>query len=121
MTAALADTRTADAGRRQITVRPAPPREPPFDDEIPPRHLHLVGPHDQLLPFAPSPRRLTNPRDIFAVQPTGRGQLPDPRWFGRRLFIAALEAIAGRRSPQQLASHLSPAVLTGLVADHDRR
>ena len=120
MTAAFADTSTSDAGERRITVRPAPPREPPFDDELPPRHLHVVGPHDQPLPFAPSRRRLTDPRDIFAVRPTGRGELPDPRWFGRRLFIAALEVIAGRRSPQQLAPYLSRAVLSGLVADRTR-
>jgi hypothetical protein len=117
MTAALADPRATDATRHRITVRPAPRREPPFDDELPPRHLRLVGPHDQPLPFAPSRRRLTDPRDLFAVQPTGRVQLPDARWFGRRLLIAMLEAIAGRRSPQQLSRYLSQAVLSGLVAE----
>lgn len=115
MTAALKDTHAIDAGAPRITVRPAPRREPPFDDEVPPRHLRLVGPHDRPLPFEPSRRRLTDPRDLFAVQPTGRGQLPDPRWFGRRLLIAMLESIAGRRSPQQLAPHLSQAVLSGLL------
>ena len=120
MTAALADTRTTEVTRHRVTVRPAPPREPPFDDEVPLRHLRLVGPHDRPLPFAPSRRRLTDPRDLFAVQATGRGQLPDPRWFGRRLLIAVLEAIGGRRSPQQLAPHFSQAVLAGLLADRDR-
>lgn len=122
MTAALADQPpgVGAATARPITVRPAPPREPPFDDELPPRHLRLVGPHDRPLPFAPSRRRLTGPRDLFAMQPTGRGQLPDPLWFGRRLIIAVLESMGGRRSVQQLASHLSPAVLAGLRADGDK-
>ena len=38
------------AGR--FIIKPAPPREPPFDDEFPTRHLNLVGPHDRPLPFA---------------------------------------------------------------------
>jgi hypothetical protein len=117
MTAVLAVTCPTESAGHRVTVRPAPPREPPFDDEVPQRHLHLVGPHDRPLPFAPSRRRLTDPRDVFAMQPTGRGQLPDPRWFGRRLLIGLLESIAGRRAPQQLAAHLSPAVLAGLVAE----
>jgi uncharacterized protein DUF6459 len=118
MTAARADPATAPA--RPITVRPAPRREPPFDDELPERHLQLVGPHDRPLPFAPSQRRLTDKRDLFAARPTGRGELPDPRWFGRRLLIAALEVLGGRRSPQQLAPHLSHAVLSGMLAGSQR-
>jgi hypothetical protein len=121
MTAALdhAST-TAEPRRRPVTVRPAPRREPPFDDEIPQRHLTLVGPHDRPLPFAPSRRRLTQAHDEFARQPTGRGELPDPAGFGRRLLIALLETMAGRRAPQQLSTHLSTGVFSGLVTDLDR-
>jgi Family of unknown function (DUF6459) len=118
MSAALTDPATAAA--RPITVRPAPRREPPFDDELPEQHLRLVGPHDRPLPFAPSQRRLTDKCDVFAARPTGRGDLPDPRWFGRRLLIAALEALGGRRSPQQLAPHLSHAVLSGMLTSPHR-
>lgn len=118
MTAALTVPETAAA--HPITVRPAPRREPPFDDELPERHLRLVGPHDRPLPFAPSRRRLTDKRDLFAARPTGRGELPDPRWFGRRLLVAALEALGGRRSPQQLAPHLSHSVLTGMLGGSQR-
>lgn len=124
MTAALARPQaTPDSvpTTPSVTVRPAPRREPPFDDEPPHRHLSVVGPYDQPLPFdAPSPRRLNELRDPFAARPTGRGELPDPESFGRRLLVGALEVLAGRRSAQQLTGHLSPAVYSGLVADLDR-
>lgn len=88
MTAA---TLGAPAQRRPVTaqprpryaVRPAPQREPPFDDEPATRHLSLVGPMDQLLPFepvdphGPSTLRLSSVADPFATQPTGRQQLPE--------------------------------------------
>ena len=117
MTAAIADPAPTTDPSHRVTVRPAPRREPPFDDEIPQRHLMLVGPHDRPLPFAPSRRRLIDRRDAFSMQPTGRGQLPDPAWFGRRLLVAILEAMAGRRSPHQLAPHLSHGVFIALLAD----
>ncbi len=121
MTAALSHVvATPSTCRHRVTVRAAPRREPPFDDEMMQRHLTLVGPHDRPLPFAPSRRRLVNNCDEFAAQPTGRGQLPDALWFGRKLLIAALEAMAGRRSPHQLAPHLSNGVFGGLIADMDR-
>jgi Family of unknown function (DUF6459) len=120
MTAAIADSALTTDPSRRVTVRPAPRREPPFDDEIPQRHLTLVGPNDRPLPFAPSRRRLIDRRDAFSMQPTGRGQLSDPAWFGRRLLVAILEAMAGRRSPHQLAPHLSHGVFIALLADLDR-
>jgi hypothetical protein len=101
--------------RKPITVRPAPRREPPFDDEAP--HLRLVGRHDRALPFDSWPDR---PQDALlwqAVQPTGRGDLPDPGTWGRRMLIAVLEARAGRRSLQQLAPLLSAGVQGGLARD----
>jgi hypothetical protein len=121
VTGALAHSSTTrEASPRRLTVRPAPRREPPFDDEIPERHLTLVGPHDQQLPFALSRRRLQEPRDVFSVQPTSRGELPDPALFGRRLLVAVLEVLAGRRPPHQLSRHLSHGVLAGLAADLER-
>jgi len=119
MTAVLAepDPRPTNS----ITVRAAPRREPPFDDERPQRHLALVGPHDRPLPFAgPSRRRLTERRDPFAVRPTSRGELPDPTAFGRRLLVAMLEALGGRRSLHQLSPHLSQRVYSGLAGDLER-
>jgi hypothetical protein len=108
-------------GRPTFRVRPAPRREPPFDDELPARVLRLVGPLDQPLPFAEPPaRRLGHAADAFAPQLTGRGELPDARAFGRRLLVAITEAMSGRRTLHQLAAHLSQSVYSGLVSDLGR-
>ncbi len=104
---------------RVVTVRLAPRREPPFDDELSEGQLTLVGPHDRPLPFAPR-RRVVEARDIFAPRPTQRGDLPDPEAFGRRLLVGIFEALGGRRSLPQLAAHLSHGVYGGLVSDLDR-
>jgi hypothetical protein len=83
--------------------------------------LRLVGPLDQPLPFAEPPgRRLAYAADAFAPRPTGRGELPDARAFGRRLLVAITEAMSGRRTLHQLAAHLSQSVYSGLVSDLGR-
>jgi hypothetical protein len=99
---------------RPMIVRPAPPREPPFDDEIPPRHLHAVGAHDRPLPFE-RPRH----QPLAAVRVRTNG-LPDPAQWGRRLLIGIVETAAGKRPLQQLAALLSPSVASGLGADFER-
>jgi hypothetical protein len=117
MTAALAAP-TAETARsraaRPMTVRPAPRREPPFDDELP-RHLHMVGPLDQRLPFE-SPRRDNGARAYPPPHPV----LPDPAAWGRRLLIGIIETAAGRRPLPQLAALLSRSVAHGLGADFER-
>lgn len=101
---------------RALTVRPAPRREPPFDDEIPPRHLYAVGPRDQQLPFETAARRdqVITPRSVL------RTDLPDPAMWGRRLLIGIIETAGGRRPLQQLAALLSHSVAYGLGADFER-
>ncbi|PZS37067.1 MAG: hypothetical protein DLM58_00205 [Pseudonocardiales bacterium] len=101
---------------RPMTVRPAPRREPPFDDEIPPRHLYAVGPLDQQLPFEPTIRHDRG----LAPRPVLRTDLPDPALWGRRLLIGIIETAGGRRPLQQLAALLSPSVAQGLGADFER-
>ncbi len=107
--------------QRPLTVRPAPRREPPFDDELPVPALRAVGPHDQPLPFehwnSASERHLV----WAAPQPTGRGDLPEPAAWARRLLVAVFEARAGRRPVQQLSAQLSVAVLNGLSGEAERR
>lgn len=110
----------------RFVVKPAPRREPPFDDERPARHLTLVGPFDRPLPFesddasAPSALRLSVNSDPFAAQPTGRNDLPELQAFSRRFVIGVIEAATGRRSPAQLSKHTTPAVQAGLARDAGR-
>lgn len=112
--------------RQRFALRPAPEREPPFDDEQPPRRLTLVGPLDQPLPFEaadlsiPSARRLNAGVDPFAAQPTGRHDLPELRSFARRLVVGVIETATGRRPAGQLSQHTSPAVQAGLARDAGR-
>lgn len=107
----------------EAQLQPAPVREPPFDDERPPR-LSVVGPLDQPLPFptGPAPSRLRLSRKVgdFEAQPTSREHLPDPDAFTRRLLIAIIETATGRRSARQLAAHTSAGVHAGLARDAGR-
>lgn len=97
-------------------VRPAPRREPPFDDEVLPAHLRLAGPLDRRLPF--EERRTLAPHTVpgTALPQT----LPDPVGWGRRLLVGIIETAAGRRPLQQLAALLNHRVAYGLGADFER-
>ncbi|HET6210304.1 MAG TPA: Rv3235 family protein [Jatrophihabitans sp.] len=109
-------------------VRPAPLREPPFEDEQraepPSRRL---GPNDRPLPLpGPSPEAPSRLRlavlaeDRFDARPTGRLELPEPAAFARRLLIAVIETATGRRSAGQLSQHTTLAVQAGLARDAGR-
>lgn len=108
---------TAAACTTAITVRPAPRREPPFDDEAGARHLHLVGRLDRPLPFQSSP---PPPWGGGAAPVRVSAPLPDPRRWTRRLLTGIFETAAGRRPLQQLAAMLSPSVGYGLGADFEK-
>jgi hypothetical protein len=119
----------SQAGTQRFVLRPAPRREPPFDDEQLGRHLSLVGPLDQPLPFdaldeaaqaAPSALRLGPQSDPFTARPTGRHELPEPTVLARRLVIGVIETATGRRSASQLRHHTSPMVHAGLARDAGR-
>ena len=101
----------------RCTIRPAPHREPPFDDESAGRHLSLVGAHDQPLPFTVTPPRSAAPaeRTLSVAE-----ELADPLAFGRRLVIAIIELATGRRSALHLNAHVAPSVLSGLSRDAGR-
>lgn len=119
MTSAFAeppDTSTITIRRAAgtVVVRPAPRREPPFDDEIADGQW-AVRPYDRPLPFQRAPRlRLQAPPNVL------RGALPDPALWGRRLLVGIIEAAAGRRPLNQLGALLSRSVATGLRGDFAR-
>jgi hypothetical protein len=103
-------------------IRPAPVREPPFDDEVPAHGLSLVGPLDRPLPWrddepSPSRLRLSRSPDSFAARPTGRAELPEAAAFARRFVIAVIETATGRRSAAQLSRYTSLGVQAGLSRD----
>lgn len=115
MTAALSEAPAgADAHHRTIRVRPAPRREPPFDDELP--CLHAVGPLDQPLPFAAAAARAP----VVTDPPSIRAGLPDPAHWGRTLLVGLVESASGRRPLQQLAALVSASVGYGLRTDFER-
>lgn len=110
MTAALS---LAPRPGRRVVIRPAPRREPPFDDELPARPAY--GPLDRRLPF----ERPTRPA-VWQPRPPRPRQLPDPGPWGRRLLIGMIETAGGHRPLQQLSTLLSPSVSRGLGADFER-
>lgn len=115
MTTALAPT--AACAPRTMTLRPAPRREPPFDDELHESVRDRTGPHDRWLPFA-SVRPVHAP--MPERRPAANADLPDPARWGRRLLIGIIETAAGRRPLAQLGAVLSMSVAAGLGADLER-
>lgn len=115
MTAALAIApRRTERATLRVAVRPAPPRDPPFDDEL----GEAVTPqrYDRVLPFdrpAAPPARATAP----LLRPHG---LPEPSVWARRLLVGLIETADGRRPLQQLAAMLSSSVGRGLGADFEQ-
>ncbi len=109
--------------RPYLVLRPAPSTEPPFDDELPTRHLRLVGALAEPLPFddplsfgGPGPRLLEEPLDFFDRQPTSRHALPEPREWLRHLLRVVLECLEGWRPAVQLRQFAVPEVVTVVAA-----
>jgi hypothetical protein len=117
MTASLRpDARPAPAPLRLVVV--ATPQPPLEDERLPvrlvrpgvavPRPVHRPGPR----PRAAAGR----PPDDFGPTWSSRTELPDPRVEGRRLFLLALEALAGRRPLAQVQMLTSSRVFAALSA-----
>jgi hypothetical protein len=110
MTATLTRGRPA----RSSAIRPAPRREPPFDDELQGGQLRAVGRYDRPLPFGEPDRATVAPPVPLPCT------LPDPAGWGRRLLIGIIETAGGHRPLPQLSALLSPSVALGLGADLER-
>lgn len=98
-----------------VTVRPAPRREPPFDDEL--DRSPTPGPLDRPLPFDEW-RPARRPVSRLPVRTALR--MPDPGVWGRRLLVGIIETAAGKRPLHQLSALLSPGVAHGLGADFEK-
>jgi hypothetical protein len=85
---------------RVMTVRVAPRREPPFDDELPDVP---VGRYDQPLPFLDARFAAR----AVEIRPRPDPDLPDPARWARTLLVAVIEMANGHRSPQQLGALFS--------------
>ncbi|WP_375493911.1 Rv3235 family protein [uncultured Jatrophihabitans sp.] len=111
MTAALTYPPAAPG---RVIVRPAPRREPPFDDELT-APIPLFGPHAPRLPFdaVPAPA-------AWLPKPARPRGLPDPERWTRQLLIGMIETAGGRRPLHQLSAMLSPSVSSGLGTDFER-
>ncbi len=133
----------SDFAATPIRLRPAPVREPAFDDEPAPPRLSVVGPLDRPLPFRSEPAapistgdqprrglapvtRVARPTPATATATaiqaatTAAQRRPDPAAFAQRLSVAIIEIGTGRRSPSQLRDHVAPAVFAGITRDAGR-
>lgn len=105
----------AMGGAGKLRVRPAPRREPPFDDELPESCIPPVSALDRPLPFV---RVLEPPAPV--IRPRWDSALPDPALWARRLLVGIVEVAGGKRPLQQLGGLLSPAISHGLRTDFHR-
>src|SRR4051812_41577766 len=100
----------------RLRLVPAPPLDPPFDDEAGAMAPAVAGTLALAFP-APArdsvPLRLVPPAEPPVDDTT---PLPDARMWARRLVQAIVEVLAGARAPGQLAAHATLRVLDQLEA-----
>lgn len=119
MTTALTDPTPplASPARHRLHVRPAPPVDPPYDDEPALRStsgLWLLPAAVEQLPFEDTDRAPDGTVESFDVQPTPRSDLPCPRVAAAGLVQALMEVMSGERSVRQLTGVTSEDVYTQL-------
>jgi len=100
-----------------ITLRPAPPCEPPFDDELPPQHwatahqLALDWPATEHLPRDPAPDPTPRPRPV-----TTSGASHDAKLAVHRFVRTCVEVLNGHRPPAQLRPLSHPPEAANVVS-----
>lgn len=96
-----------------LRLVPAPPHDPPYDDELPVAGPSVVGNLALAFPQEDTsvvPLRLVPP----AVAPGPEGTPPDPAAWARRLAQAIVEVLCGARPPAQLSAHATLRVVQQL-------
>jgi hypothetical protein len=96
-----------------LRIVPAPPHDPPYDDELPITPPAVVGNLALSFPQEDTtvvPLRLVPP----AIAPDPGGVPPDPRAWAGRLAQAIVEVLCGARPPAQLSAHASLPVVQQL-------
>lgn len=89
------------SGDSSITVRPAPVRDPPFDDELDSDALEPPNPMQPALPFPPMHPPVRH-RPAMVARSARRVAAGDPSVAARRLLIGVIEVAARRRPLSQL-------------------
>jgi hypothetical protein len=106
------DSSGKDVTRRLVvSLRQAPRREPPFDDEL--TETPYRNNHQLVLVAGPAKPQGFEP---VAADPT----LPDPSRWAQSLLVGVIETAGGKRPLQQLAAMFSLGVSHGLRRDFDR-
>lgn len=103
---------------RQLRLLPAPPTDPPYDDELGAAALVVDGSLALAFPAAPAPvpLRLAPPavEEETEERATPRRLLPDPAPLAHRFAQAVVEILAGDRPVTQLTRHATLDVLDQL-------
>lgn len=101
----------AAAGPGLMTVRRAPRREPPFDDELP-ANVVALSRFDRPLPFADGV-----PVKPLSIRTIPDPDLPDPIRWASGVLIGVIETANGRRAPHHLGHMFSAAIAARISAD----
>jgi hypothetical protein len=94
-----------------MTIRPAPRREPLFDDELPANVVRLTR-YDRPLPFD----RPSVPESI-SIRPVADPDLPDPTRWASSMLIGIIETANGRRPARQLGHMFTATIAARVLAD----
>jgi hypothetical protein len=100
----------------RLRLVPAPPLDPPFDDETPTPLPHVTG--SLALAFPPATRDSVPLRLLPPAFPPGDAAtpLPDAQLWARQFVQAIVEVLAGIRTAGQLSAHATLPVLDQLDA-----
>jgi hypothetical protein len=105
--------------RPSISLRPAPPCEPPFDDELEP--AVWVSAHQLALDWSPAALAELSAPPVFPSAPARpavvvAGASPDAKLAVHRFVRMCVEVLNGHRPPAQLRHLSAPAGAAGVVA-----